>query len=122
MAAGIETLRILSTPQVYSQLEARSSLLEQGITQTANKIGIGIQISRVGSMFTIFFSKVPVTDYETATKADTELYARFFHQMLSQGIYLPPSQFEAAFVSTAHTDADIHATVRAINEAFSSLA
>jgi len=80
-----------------------------------------IQVSRVGSIFTIFFSKVPVTDYETATKADTELYARFFHQMLSLGIYLPPSQFEAIFISMAHTNDDIQATVDAANKALSSL-
>jgi len=72
-------------------------------------------------MFTIFFSKDAVTDYETAGKADTGLYARFFHQMLSQGVYLPPSQFEAAFVSAAHTDGDIRATVDAAGRAFSSL-
>lgn len=121
MTAGIETLRILSQPQVYSELEARSSLLEKGISEAANKTEISIRVPRVGSIFTIFFTREPVIDYETATKADTELYARFFHQMLSQGIYLPPSQFEAAFVSAAHTNADIEATVEAAKRAFSSL-
>jgi glutamate-1-semialdehyde 2,1-aminomutase len=72
-------------------------------------------------MLTIFFTKDIVTDYETATRADTKLYARFFHKMLSQGIYLPPSQFEAAFVSLAHTDKDIQATVEASERAFHSL-
>ena len=121
MTAGIETLRMLSQSKVYSQLEARSSLLEKGFTEAANKTGIGVQVSRVGSIFTIFFTGELVIDYETATKADTALYGRFFHQMLSQGIYLPPSQFEAAFVSTAHTDGDIQATIAAVNKAFSSL-
>ena len=121
MTAGIETLRMLSQSQVYSQLEARSSLLEKGFIEAANKTGIGVQVSRVGSIFTIFFTGELVIDYETATKADTALYGRFFHQMLSQGIYLPPSQFEAAFVSTAHTDGDIQATIAAVNKAFSSL-
>lgn len=121
MTAGIETLRMLSQSQVYSQLEARSSLLEKGFIEAANKTGIGVQVSRVGSIFTIFFTGELVIDYETATKADTVLYGRFFHQMLSQGIYLPPSQFEAAFVSTAHTDGDIQATIAAVNKAFSSL-
>ena len=121
MTAGIETLRMLSQSQVYSQLEARSSVLEKGFIEAANKTGIGVQVSRVGSIFTIFFTGELVIDYETATKADTALYGRFFHQMLSQGIYLPPSQFEAAFVSTAHTDGDIQATIAAVNKAFSSL-
>ena len=121
MTAGIEMLRMLSQSQVYSQLEARSSLLEKGFIEAANKTGIGVQVSRVGSIFTIFFTGESVIDYETATKADTALYGRFFHQMLSQGIYLPPSQFEAAFVSTAHTDGDIQSTIAAVNKAFSSL-
>ena len=121
MAAGIETLNILRKPEFYSQLEARSSLLEKGIIEAAEKTGINIQVSRVGSILTIFFTKKPVIDYETACQADTELYARFFHQMLSRGIYLPPSQFEAIFISTAHTNEDIQATIRAVNEAFSSL-
>lgn len=121
MTAGIETLRMLSQSKVYSQLEARSSLLEKGFIEATNKTGIGVQVSRVGSIFTIFFTGELVIDYETATKADTVLYGRFFHQMLSQGIYLPPSQFEAAFVSTAHTDGDIQATIAAVNKAFSSL-
>jgi glutamate-1-semialdehyde 2,1-aminomutase len=72
-------------------------------------------------MFTIFFARDPVTDYETAARADTTLYARFFHQMLSQGVYFPPSQFEAAFVSAAHTDGDIQSTVSAAEKAFTSL-
>jgi len=118
MTAGIETLKILHQPQIYSRLEARSSLLERGVTEAANRAGISIQISRVGSIFTLFFTGEPVTDYETACEADTGLYASFFHQMLSQGIYLPPSQFEAAFVSTAHTNADIQTTICAVNEAF----
>ena len=72
-------------------------------------------------MFTIFFAKDVVLDYETASKADTELYAKFFHHMLSEGVYLPPSQFEAAFVSAAHTDEDIEVTIDAASKAFRSL-
>lgn len=121
MTAGIEALKLLSQPEVYSQLEAKSSLLERGLLQAANRAGINIQVSRVGSILTAFFTRKPVTDYETACRTNTELYARFFHQMLSLGIYLPPSQFEATFTSMAHSDDDIQATVDAADRAFSSL-
>jgi glutamate-1-semialdehyde 2,1-aminomutase len=121
MTAGIETITILKESSAYQELERKSSLLEKGIIEAANKTGMEIQLPRIGSMFTIFFAKDPVTDYETAARADTTLYARFFHQMLSQGVYLPPSQFEAAFVSTAHSDKDIQATISAAEKAFASL-
>ncbi|MBM3119887.1 MAG: glutamate-1-semialdehyde-2,1-aminomutase, partial [Chloroflexi bacterium] len=101
MTAGIETLKILGKTGVYDELDRKSSLLEKGIIQAATKANIDIQLSRIGSIFTVFFTKEQVTDYETAAKADTKLYAKFFHQMLSHGVYLPPSQFEAAFVSVA---------------------
>ena len=119
--AGIETLSILKESKVYDELERKSSHLAKGITEAASKARVDIQLPRLGSMFTIFFTKDVVTDYETATKADTRLYAKFFHQMLLQGIYLPPSQFEAAFVSSAHTNRDIQATVEAAEKAFRSL-
>ena len=121
MTAGMVTLHTLSNPEVYTQLEKRTALLEEGIVAAAAKYDIDIQLSRAGSMFTIFFTEEPVIDYDTASQADTELYARYFHQMLSRGIYLPPSQFEAAFVSTAHTIDDIHTTIRAVEETFSSI-
>jgi len=121
MTAGIETLSILKESKVYDELERKSSHLAKGIIEAASKTGVDIQLPRVGSMFTIFFTKDVVTGYETATKADSNLYARFFHQMLAQGIYLPPSQFEAAFVSLAHTDKDIQATIDAAKKAFGSL-
>ncbi|MCJ7655422.1 MAG: aminotransferase class III-fold pyridoxal phosphate-dependent enzyme, partial [Dehalococcoidia bacterium] len=121
MTAGIETLTILKESKVYDELERRSSYLAKGITEAASESRVDIQLPRLGSMFTVFFTKDVVTDYETATKADTKLYAKFFHQMLAQGIYLPPSQFEAAFVSSAHTDRDIQATVEAAENAFRSL-
>jgi glutamate-1-semialdehyde 2,1-aminomutase len=121
MTAGIETITILKESSAYEELEKKSSLLEKGIIKAASKTRVDIQLPRVGSMFTIFFTKDVVTDYETATKADTKLYAKFFHHMLAQGVYLPPSQFEAAFVSLAHTDKDIQATVEATEKAFHSL-
>jgi len=121
MTAGIETLKILGKTGVYDELDRKSSLLEKGIIQAATKASIDIQLSRIGSIFTVFFTKEQVTDYETAAKADTKLYAKFFHQMLSHGVYLPPSQFEAAFVSVAHTDKDIQITIDAATKAFSFL-
>jgi glutamate-1-semialdehyde 2,1-aminomutase len=120
MTAGIETITILKESSAYQELEKKSSLLEKSIIEAANKTGMEIQLPRIGSMFTIFFAKDPVTDYETAARADTTLYARFFHQMLSQGVYLPPSQFEAAFVSTAHTHKVIQSTISAAEKAFAS--
>jgi glutamate-1-semialdehyde 2,1-aminomutase len=121
MTAGIETLSILKESKVYDELEHKSSFLAEGITEAASEAGIDIQLPRLGSMFTIFFTKNIVTDYETAVKADTRLYAKFFHHILAQNIYLPPSQFEAAFVSACHTNRDIQATVAAAGKAFSSL-
>jgi len=121
MTAGAETLSILKEPKVYAELERKSSHLAKGIVEAASKTRRDIQLNRVGSMFTVFFTKEPVTDYETATTSDTKVYAGFFHEMLSQGIYLPPSQFESAFVSLAHTDKDIHATVEAAGKAFHAL-
>lgn len=121
MTAGIETISVLREPRIYEKLEGKSSLLERGIIEAAGAAGVNIQLPRVGSMFAIFFTEGAVTDYETAARADTELYAKFFHLMLSQGIYLPPSQFEAAFVSLAHTEKDIQATVDAATKAFGSL-
>jgi glutamate-1-semialdehyde 2,1-aminomutase len=119
--AGIETLSILKESKVYDELERKSSHLAKGITEAANEARVDIQLPRLGSMFTIFFTKDVVTDYETAAKADTTLYANFFHQMLARSMYLPPSQFEVAFVSSAHTDEDIQATVEAAEKALSSL-
>ncbi len=121
MSAGIETLSILRESAVYDELERKSSFLVKGIHKAATKAKIPVQIARVGSMFTIFFTKDKVTDYETATRADTALYAKFFHGMLSQGVYLPPSQFEAAFVSSAHSDEEIQATIDGAIRAFAAL-
>ncbi len=121
MTAGIETLKILSQPQVYKQLEESASILEKGIADAAAKAGIVIQLQRVGSALTVFFSKVQVLNYEVAKHADTKLYSRFSQQMLAGGIYWPPSQFEAAFVSLAHTDEDIKTTLRVVTKAIESI-
>ena len=121
MTAGIETLKILSQARTYEQLEEKSSQLERGIVEVAAKAGLKMQVPRVGSILTAFFSKEAVFDYDAAKQANTEIYARFFQQLLEEGVYWPPSQFEAAFVSTAHSDDDIQTTVKAVGKALEYL-
>jgi len=120
MTAGIETIKVLSQPGVYHQLEARSSSLEEGLVKAASESGIGLHISRVASLLTVFFTAKPVVDYESAKQANTTLFGRFFHRLLAEGIYWPPSQFEAVFVSLAHSDEDIQTTIRVVGRALSN--
>ena len=117
MAAGIATLDILAQPGAYEMLEARSRRLEEGLAQAAAQAGAAARVQRVGSMLTLFFAPGPVTDYASARRCDTAAFARFFQGMLARGVYLPPSQFEAWFVSLAHSEADIDRTVDAAREA-----
>jgi glutamate-1-semialdehyde 2,1-aminomutase len=118
MAAGLATLcHLRKHPEIYTQIEKNSSLLVEGILQVARKKRIPMQANRMGSMFTWFFCDRPVTDWESAAKSDTRKFAAFHRAMLEQGIYLPPSQFEAAFMSTAHKEADVWATVQAADKA-----
>ncbi len=121
MTAGIETLKVLSQPGIYDHLETIASQLEAGIAKAASEAGISLRVSRIGSLLTVFFTAEPVIDYESAKQADTTLFARFFHQLLSRGIYWPPSQFEAAFVSLAHTGEDIQTTIGVVAEALRAL-
>jgi glutamate-1-semialdehyde 2,1-aminomutase len=121
VTAGIETLKLLKKSGVYRQLEERGRQLGDGLNSAAREAGIAATLNRVGSMMTLFFTPGPVTDYASAKKADTQAYAKFFRAMLSQGIYLAPSQFEATFVSTAHTPADINKTLKAARAAFNKL-
>jgi glutamate-1-semialdehyde 2,1-aminomutase len=118
MAAGIATLRLLTEPGVYDHLERLSTHLVDGLGAAARSAGVAYTANRVGSMFTGFFCSESPTDYVSAKRADTRRYARFFHAMLERGVYLAPSQFEAGFVSLAHTDADIDATLNAATDAF----
>jgi len=118
VAAGLATLEAVSEKGFYAQLEKKASALEKGIIKAADKAGAKIFLSRIGSMFTIFFSDEPVRNYKSALAADTKRYAAFFHAILDRGVYLAPSQFEAGFVSAAHTDEDIAKTVEAAAEAF----
>ena len=110
VAAGIATLKILrETPSVYAELEQKTARIEQAMREK------GWAVNRVGSLLSAFFTKgKPVTDYETAQTADTKAYAAYFGHMLENGIYVAPSQFEAMFVSAAHSDADIEKTCAAI--------
>ena len=121
MRAGIETLRLLEDPGLYERLEARGKQLEEGLRELAAQSGMALQCQRVGSMFTPFFVKNGVFDYQTARAADTNRYAGFFRAMLEGGINLAPSQFEAGFLSDAHTSADIEATLVVATAAFAAL-
>lgn len=115
MTAGIETLKLLQSPAVYKQLEAKSVRLEEAVTRATTKSGVSI--SRIASLLTVFFTDSPVIDYESAAQADTAFFAKFFQRMLAEGIYWPPSPFEAAFVSLAHSDEDIRLTSEIIERA-----
>jgi glutamate-1-semialdehyde 2,1-aminomutase len=115
MTAGIETLKLLQTPGIYKQLEAKSARLEEAVTRAATKSRVSI--SRIASLLTVFFTVGPVIDYESAAQADTASFAKFFRGLLAEGIYWPPSPFEAAFISLAHSDEDIRRTGEIIERA-----
>jgi glutamate-1-semialdehyde 2,1-aminomutase len=118
VSAGIAVLNYLKRPGTYQKLERLTAELAEGLVAAAQETETALQVNRVGSMFTVFFTEAPVKDYQSARASDTARYARFFHAMLDQGVYFPPSQFEAAFVSLAHTKRDITATIRAARAAF----
>ncbi|MGD8242080.1 MAG: glutamate-1-semialdehyde 2,1-aminomutase [Desulfobacterales bacterium] len=121
MAAGIAALKALGRPGVYEVLEARSQRLADGLAQAAAQSGIPVVFNRVGSMLGMFFNERPVTDFAEAKNCDLERFAAYYCRMLAEGIYLAPSQFEAGFVSLAHTEADIDQTVAAAARVLSSL-
>jgi len=112
-AAGVATLEALAKPGVYERLESTGRSLEEGLLAACRVARIPCQLNRVGSMWTLFFTETPVVDAASARTADRARYARFFHGMLERGIYLPPSQFEAAFISLAHGAAELEATLAA---------
>jgi len=118
VAAGLKTLEILRRPGTYEQLEVIAEKLASGLAAAAAKAGVPLTANRVGSMFTCFFSGDPVTDYASAKRSDTVRFARFFRSLLEGGVYFPPSQFEAAFISTAHSEADVTLTLKAAAKAF----
>jgi glutamate-1-semialdehyde 2,1-aminomutase len=122
VAAGLATLRALrEDPAAYDRLERLGAQLEAGLRRAAGKVGLPVTVNRVGSMLTGFFTDAPVRSYADARGADTARYGRFFHGMLARGVYLAPSQFEAAFVSLAHTPADLDLVETAAAESLASL-
>jgi len=121
MAAGITTLKCLQEPGFYETLEARSAVLAEGLKGAAAKAGVPVVTNRVGSMLGLFFTDQPVSNFAEAQKSDVALFARYYKGMLERGIYLAPSQYEAAFVSSAHSEADIEATVQAGAKVFEAL-
>jgi glutamate-1-semialdehyde 2,1-aminomutase len=117
MAAGLATLQELRDHPPYARLEQLGQTLAEGLRNAARGVGVSAQVARVGSMWTLFFAPEPVTDYDTAKKSDTALFGRFFWAMMDRGVYLPCSQFEAAFLSAAHTEQHVARTVTATAEA-----
>lgn len=114
VTAGLTTLKILNdNPSIYEELERKAKLLEDGFKNNAEKLGIPMVSNRVGSMICGYFTSGEVNDYDSAVKSDTERFASYFENMLGEGVYLAPSQFEAAFVSAAHTTEDIEKTIKA---------
>jgi glutamate-1-semialdehyde 2,1-aminomutase len=123
MAAGCATLKQLRDrkAEIYPRLEKLSGDLVEGVTVAAKDAGVAISHNRVGSMFTWFFHPGPVTDWDSASKSNTEAFGKFFRSMLDSGIYLPPSQYEAAFLGAAHSEEDVQKTIAAAKEAFAAL-
>jgi glutamate-1-semialdehyde 2,1-aminomutase len=122
MTAGLKTLELISVPGFYETLSAKVEKLVEGILQQARQAGIPMTANRVGGMFGLFFTEAEqVSDFAGATTCDQERFRRFFHAMLEHGVYLAPSAYEAGFVSVAHTEADIQASITAAAEAFKTL-
>jgi glutamate-1-semialdehyde 2,1-aminomutase len=122
MAAGIATLQALQQPRFYETLEASSAMLESGLEEAINSAGVPAVTNRVGSMMGLFFAETRVTDFAKAQTSDLGLFTKYYKGMLEQGIYLAPSQYEALFVSSAHNEGDIQATILAAKQVFESLA
>lgn len=121
MSAGIAALRALQVPGTWDRLEKAAADLEEGLFKAANKVGVPIQQKRVGTMFTTFFSETEPRDWPSVKQADTERFGKFFQKMLENGVYLAPSQFEAGFVSTAHTPDVIADSIAAAEKAFAAI-
>jgi glutamate-1-semialdehyde 2,1-aminomutase len=121
MAAGMATLKLMP-PAAYQLLETRAAALADGLVAAAAEARVPVVLNRVGSMLTVFFCATPVTDAASARKASGKRFAAFFHALLENGVYFPPSQFESAFLSTAHSEADLDQTLRAARAGFAAAA
>ncbi|HYE75181.1 MAG TPA: aspartate aminotransferase family protein, partial [Blastocatellia bacterium] len=122
VTTGLTQLRMLRNKEIYDQLERATARLVTAVGDAASEAGIQTISNRVGSMYTMFFTSEPVFDWNSASKSNREMYGRFFHAMLDEGVYLAPSQFEAAFVSAAHTEELIDRTIAAARRAFTQMA
>jgi glutamate-1-semialdehyde 2,1-aminomutase len=121
MAAGIATLEELSKGNAYLKLEESGAALESGMKEAAKAASVPVQFNRIGSMFCGYFTDQPVHNLADAMKSDRDRFAKYFHGMLGQGIYIAPSQFEAGFISTAHSAEDIEKTIKAARSVFATL-
>jgi len=121
MTAGINTLEVLSKPGVFEEIEQKAAQLSEGIGEAARRADVPIFQTCVGTMFSNFLTSDPVTDYQSARASDTNRFGRYFHAMLERGIYMAPSQFEAGFISLAHSDEDIEDTIEAAKEALQAV-
>lgn len=122
MAAGYAALKhIKENPDIYKELEKKSSYLENGFKENLKALGKNYAMNRVGSMMCMFFTEKPVDDFKSAVKSDTNLYGKYFHEMLNRGVYLAPAQFEALFVSTAHSKEDLDKTIASHGEALKAI-
>ncbi|WP_366921946.1 glutamate-1-semialdehyde 2,1-aminomutase [Metallumcola ferriviriculae] len=122
MTAGLATLKVLSAPGVFAEIENKAAKLSEGLQQAAKETGLTAAFNRVGTMQSVFFTSKEVVDFDTASSSDLDKFTKFFQIMLKEGIYLAPSQYEAGFMSIAHTDEDIEKTVAAAKKAFSEIA
>ena len=122
MAAGFAALKhIKEHPEIYAELEEKSSYLEKGFKENLKSVGKNYSMNRIGSMMCMFFTEDPVENFNSTVKSDTELYGKYFHEMLKRGIYLAPAQFEALFVSTAHSNDDLDKTIKAHKESLETI-
>jgi glutamate-1-semialdehyde 2,1-aminomutase len=123
MAAGCAMLKQLRDrkAEIYPKIDKLSRELVDGVTAAARDAGVSLCANRVGSMFTWFFQKGPVTDWDSASKSNTEAFGKFFRAMLDAGVYLPPSQYEAAFLGATHSEEDVQRTIAAAKQAFAGM-